>query len=138
MRVLSGVAAAVLALAAVPGLLAGSVAANAAPESQQIATGTAGDFKVVVTATKGTENPPTASVRVEGFQRSGDDWKSIGSQPVGDEWFWFVVTGKGGICDISVADAPEATTTIKTNLGQSLGCSSAETFHVDNGRLVRG
>ncbi|GAB3400252.1 hypothetical protein [Flindersiella endophytica] len=138
MRVLSGVAAAVLALAAVPGLLAGSVPANAAPESRQIATGTAGDFKVVVTATKGAENPPTAAVTVEGFERSGDSWKSVGSQPVGDEWFWFVVTDKGGICDFSVADTPEATTSIKVNVSSSVECAPAETFHVDNGRLVHG
>lgn len=138
MRVHTGVAAAVLALAAVPGLLAGSAPANAAPESLQIATGTAGDFKVVVTATKGAQNPPTASVSVEGFQRQGDGWKSIGTQPVGDAWFWFVVTSQGGICDFSVADAPKPTTTIKVNLGQSLKCAPAETFHVDNGRLVRG
>jgi hypothetical protein len=140
MRVLSGVAAAVLALAAVPGLLAGSAPANAAPEIQRIATGTAGDFKVVVTATKGptAEKPPTASVSVEGFQRKGDGWQSIGSQPVGNEWFWFVVTDKGGICDFSVADVPEATTTIKVSISPSAECAPAETFHADNGRLVRG
>jgi hypothetical protein len=138
MRVLSGVAAAVLAVAAVPGLLAGSVPANAAPESQEIATGTAGDFKVVVTATKGAANPPTAKVSVEGFQRSGGTWKSVGSQPVGTDWFWFVVTDKGGICDFSVADAPEATTTIKVSISPSADCAPAETFKVDNGHLVRG
>jgi hypothetical protein len=138
MRVLSGVAAAVLSLAAVSGLLAGSAPANAAPESQQIATGTAGDFKVVVTATKGADNPPTASVSVEGFQRKGNDWQSIGSQPVGDDWFWFVVTDKGGICDFSVSDVPEATTTIEVSLSPSAECAPAETFHADNGRLVRG
>jgi hypothetical protein len=138
MRVLSGVAAAVLSLAAVSGLLAGSAPANAAPESQQIATGTAGDFKVVVTATKGADNPPTASVSVEGFQRKGNAWQSIGSQPVGDDWFWFVVTDKGGLCDFSVSDVPEATTTIKVSISPSAECAPAETFHADNGRLVRG
>lgn len=138
MRVLSGVAAAVLALAAVPGLLAGSVPANAAPESRQIATGQAGDFKVVVTATKGAENPPTATLTVEGFQRSAQGWKSVGTQPVGNDWFWFVVTDTGGICDFSVSELPEATTTIKARLSSSIECGPAETFHVDNGRLVRG
>jgi hypothetical protein len=142
MRVLSGVAAAVLALAAVSGPVvgsgAGSAAANAAPESQQIASGTAGAFRVVVTATKGDDNPPTAGVLVEGFQRTGDGWQSVGTLPVGDEFFWFVVTSTGGICDFSVADAPAPTTTIRLNLSQSAKCAPAETFRVDNGKLVRG
>lgn len=138
MRVLSGVAAAVLALAAVSSSAAGSATANAAPESQQIASGTAGDFRFVVTATKGEENPPTAGVLVEGFQRTGDGWKSVGTQPVGEEFFWFVVTSKGGVCDFSVADAPTPTTTIKVNISQSVECAPAETFRVDNGKLVRG
>lgn len=138
MRVLSGVAAAVLALAVVSGPVMGPAAANAEPESQQIASGTAGDFRVVVTATKGDDNPPTATVLVEGFQRSGDGWKSAGTMPVGDELFWFVVTTKGGVCDFSVADAPTQVMTIKLNLSPSLGCAPAETFRVANGTLVRG
>jgi hypothetical protein len=138
MRVLSGVAAAVLALAAVTSSAAGPAAANAAPESQQIATGTVGDYRFVVTATKGDDNPPTAAVVIEAFQRRGGTWQSLGSQPVGDELFWFVVTTKGGVCDFSVADAPQPTTTIKVNISQSIECGPAETFHVDNGTLVRG
>lgn len=140
MRVLSGVAAAVLALAAVSSSTAGSAAANAAAESQQIASGTAGDFRVVVTATKGDQNPPTADVIVEGFQRKGDSWQSVGSEPVGSEssWFWPVVTGTGGICEFSVADAPEPATTIRVSISPSIGCAPAETFRVDDGKLVRG
>ena len=89
-------------LAAAGGLLATVTAAaaagasqqhNASPQHRQIGVAELTGFKVVLTATRGTGQPPTATVTAAGYQRSGTGWKLIAVKRIGaaHSWFWYAV-----------------------------------------------
>src|SRR5437773_2219677 len=88
--------------------MAASLSATASTTTRQIAASTLGhDFRVVLTAVRGSggAGAPPATVKITAYERSGDRWKSIGRQTVGDPnaWFWNVVTGPGTICRFSTS-----------------------------------
>src|SRR5215467_13680969 len=66
---------------------------HASPQHRQIGVAELSGFKVVLTATRGTGQPPTASVTAAGYQRSGAGWKLIAVKRIGapNQWFWFAV-----------------------------------------------
>src|SRR5215472_321155 len=66
---------------------------HASPQHRQIGAAELSGFKVVLTATRGTGQPPTATVTAAGFQRSGAGWKLIAVNRIGapGQWFWFAV-----------------------------------------------
>jgi hypothetical protein len=138
---LLGLAAVLLATAATASVPTGAQAGAA--ESKQLAEGSANDFRAVVTAQRGSAaaggEPPTASATMEGFQRTGDTWTSVGKLPIGDQtWAWFVLTDLGAVCDFAVSDTPRPSVTVKLLYSQSIGCADAASFHVENGKLVEG
>ena len=135
--------AAVLAVAASAGPSAADPAARQAPageDHKEIASATAGDFRVVVTADKDDDGSgmPPAEVSVTGFLREDGSWQEIGVVPLEETAFWNTVTGLDGLCEFSVADHPEPTAELRIRFGPSLGCAPMERFHVESGRLVRG
>jgi hypothetical protein len=67
--------------------------ASPSPQHRQIGAAELSGFKVVLTATRGTGQPPTATVTAAGYQRSGAGWKLIAVKRIGapNQWFWFAV-----------------------------------------------
>jgi len=68
-------------------------AAGASAPHRQIGTAELTYFKVVLTVTRGTGSPPTATVTAAGYERSGTGWKLIAVRRIGqpDQWFWHAV-----------------------------------------------
>src|SRR5215467_5161351 len=66
---------------------------HASPQHRQIGVAELSGLKVVLTATRGTGQPPTATVTAAGYQRSGAGWKLIAVKRIGapNQWFWFAV-----------------------------------------------
>ena len=66
---------------------------SASPQHRQIGAAELSGFKVVLTATRGTGQPPTATVTAAGYQRSGAGWKLIAVKRIGapNQWFWHAV-----------------------------------------------
>lgn len=85
-------AAGLLATVTVAGA-AGASQQNASPQHRQIGVAELSGFKVVLTVTRGTGQPPTATVTAAGYERSGTGWKPIGVHRIGapDQWFWYAV-----------------------------------------------
>ena len=66
---------------------------GASAPHRQIGTVELTYFKVVLTVTRGTGQPPTATVTAAGYERSGTGWKLIAVRRIGqpDQWFWHAV-----------------------------------------------
>lgn len=141
-RRLVGLSVVVLATALVASAPTGAQAGG--PATKAIAEGSANDFRAVVTAVQGLPpveegSPPIAMANVEGFQRVGDKWTSVGQVKIGDDpWFWFVLTDIGGVCEFSVADTPRREVTVKLLVTPSVECAEVASYHVENGKLVEG
>ena len=63
------------------------------PQRRQLAEATLSNFRVVLTATRGPGNPPSATVTATGFRRSHGHWHVISTRRIGrvNGWFWFSV-----------------------------------------------
>lgn len=89
--------AAVCALVAAAGVLCVVAAASATGSSQQqrrqIAVTRLSDFKVVLTATRGSAHPLLATVTASGYRRTGGHWQLISTKRIGDSngWYWYPV-----------------------------------------------
>jgi hypothetical protein len=94
------VAAGVLATVTAAGAAASPPQRNAAPQHRQIGVAELTGFKVVLTVTRGTGQPPLATVTAAGYQRSGSGWKLIAVKRIGGSspWFWFAV----GTCSLAI------------------------------------
>ena len=134
-------------LAAAAGSLAVATAAGAAGASQpqrnasqpahrasaphrQIGTAKLTYFKVVLTVTRGTGQPPTATVTAAGYERSGAGWKLLAVKRLGKpgQWFWNTVqtcslsiTETKGISPVQVFDSAK----ISLLAGPALGCTQS-------------
>ena len=66
---------------------------SASAPHRQIGTAELTYFKVVLTATRGTGQPPTATVTAAGYERSGTGWKLLAVRQLGKpgQWFWNTV-----------------------------------------------
>lgn len=66
---------------------------SASAPHRQIGTAELTYFKVVLTVTRGTGQPPTATVTAAGYERSGAGWKLIAVRRIGKpgQWFWHAV-----------------------------------------------
>jgi hypothetical protein len=131
------VLAAVLASLAV----AGATRAAASITSAAVASSTAADFRVLVTATKGPGgNAPSATVNIAAFRKVDGKWKSLGSRRVGDTngFFWKVLTGPRSLSEFSIsANTPERTS-LRLLVSPALGWSPVYRFRVASERLVAG
>ncbi|MDX3667332.1 hypothetical protein [Streptomyces europaeiscabiei] len=140
-RTRRGTAAALTVLLATALGAAGAGASNAdsaAPKTRQIASSVLGsDYKITLTALRSTEDEYAASVRLQVFTRSGGAWKESDRVTVGDMdgWFWYPLTGKGAVCQLSTAGTEPAPLTVSLLLTPSLGCSDPAHFVVKQGRV---
>lgn len=108
------------------------------PETRQVATAEAGDFRVTYTAHRlAGDGGMNAGVYVTAYERRAGTWTPISGADLPGTSFWFVVTTPGGVCDLSVSEYPRAEASITLSLGSSLGCGKPVTFHVEDGMLVR-
>lgn len=126
-------AAGVLATVAVAGA-AGASQHNASPQQRQIGAAELSGFKVVLTATRGTGQPPTATVTAAGYQRSGAGWKLIAVKRIGapNQWFWFAVdTCSLDITQFEGVSPVQNTHSIKVSLlaTPALGCTKSISEH---------
>jgi hypothetical protein len=66
---------------------------GASAPHRQIGTAELTYFKVVLTATRGAGQPPTATVTAAGYERSGTGWKLLAVKRIGKpgQWFWHAV-----------------------------------------------
>jgi hypothetical protein len=136
-----------LAIGAVlAGLLAVTSAGAAGGEQEVIAEASANGMRVEVTALKVAEpngEPPTATVRVAAFQRTGGNWKQLGrALTVGQDagWFWRVVTQPYGVRKLVLERVGGAAfpDRIKLRLlnSPSVGPTGTFWFTVQDGKLV--
>ncbi|WP_328835689.1 hypothetical protein [Streptomyces europaeiscabiei] len=143
-RTRRGTAAALTVLLAAALGAAGAGASNAdsaAPKTQQIASSVLGsDYKITLTALRSTEDEYAASVRLQVYTRSAGAWKESDRVTVGDVdgWFWYPLTGKGAVCQLSTAGTEPAPLTVSLLLTPSLGCSDPAHFVVKQGRIYAG
>lgn len=143
-RTRRGTAAALTVLMAAALGAAGTGASNAdtaAPQTRQIASAVLGtDYKITLTALRSTEDEYAASVRLQVFTQSGGAWKESDRVTVGDVngWFWYPLTGKGAVCQLSTAGTEPAPLTVSLLLTPSLGCSDPTHFVVKQGRVYAG
>jgi len=126
-------AAGLLATVAVAGA-AGASQHSASPQHRQIGAAELSGFKVVLTATRGTGQPPTATVTAAGYQRSGAGWKLIAVKPIGapNQWFWFAVdTCSLNITQFQGVSPVQNTDSIKVSLlaTPALGCTQPMSEH---------
>ncbi|WP_327342018.1 hypothetical protein [Streptomyces europaeiscabiei] len=143
-RTRRGTAAALTVLLAAALGAAGAGASNAdsaAPKTRQIASSVLGsDYKITLTALRSTEDEYAASVRLQVYTRSAGAWKESDRVTVGDVdgWFWYPLTGKGAVCQLSTAGTEPAPLTVSLLLTPSLGCSDPAHFVVKQGRVYAG
>lgn len=131
-------AAGVLATVAVAGAAGASQHSasqhSASPQQRQIGAAELSGFKVVLTATRGTGQPPTATVTAAGYQRSGAGWKLIAVKRIGapNQWFWFAVdTCSLDITQFQGVSPVQNTHSIKVSLlaTPALGCTKSISEH---------
>jgi hypothetical protein len=135
--VAAGVAAAAagwLAVATAPGAAGASrpqhtarlVSHSASAPHRQIGTAELTYFKVVLTVTRGTGQPPTATVTAAGYERSGAGWKLIAVQRIGQpgQWFWHAVqtcsldiTQSNGVSPVQALDSAKVSLLATPALG---------------------
>lgn len=61
------------------------------PPRRQIAAATLSRFKVVLTITRGSGQPPMGTVTAAGYRRTGTHWTLISTHRIGkaNGWFWY-------------------------------------------------
>jgi hypothetical protein len=103
------------------------------------------DFRATLTAIRGSGTgggAPAATVELAVYQRLAGRWKLIGQQVVGarNAWFWYVLTGDGGICLFSTSGLSPYPIQVRPLVDDTIGCSAATyNFHLDKyGDLVSG
>jgi hypothetical protein len=133
------VIAATLAVVVVAATLSASTAGGR--NRKNIAVARAHNFRVVVTAVKGSGggDAPPATVGIKAFQRSPDGWHLLGSLRVGrhNGFFWKVVRKPGSIRDFTVTNGDARRASLRLRISPSIGWSKVFRFRVENGELVR-
>ncbi|MQA83039.1 MAG: hypothetical protein GEV03_00035 [Streptosporangiales bacterium] len=103
---------------------------------RQLATARVGsDLRVTLTATRqkgGKDAAPTAVVHLDAYRVQGGRWRPAHRQRVGDQWFWYVVTGRHGVCELSIANTPDRRSVVGVSLlvSSSIGCSRTYRFPI--------
>jgi hypothetical protein len=110
-----------------PAHSASQPAHSASAPHRQIGTAELTYFKVVLTATRTAGQPPTATVTVAGYERSGAGWRLLAVKRLGKpgQWFWHTVqtcsleiTETKGISPVQVFDSAK----ISLLATPALGC----------------
>jgi hypothetical protein len=133
------VIAASLASAVLGAILSASAAGGR--NRKNIAVSRAHNFRVVVTAVKGSggADAPPATVEIRAFQRSPDGWHRLGSLRVGrrNGFFWNVVRKPRSIRGFTVTNGDARRADLRLRISPSIGWSKVYRFRVENGELVR-
>lgn len=133
---------ALIVLTAALAVLAVSGTADAAAvKPATIATSTAADFRVVVTAAKGPGGEaPSATVSVAAFRKVGAKWTSLGRLQVGrpNGFFWKVLTGPHSISQFSISASSPEQASLRLLLSPALGWSPVYRFHAAGEHLIAG
>ena len=113
---------------------AGASQHNASPQHRQIGAAQLSGFKVVLTATRGPGQPPTATVTAAGYQRSGAGWKLIAVKRIGapNQWFWHAVdTCSLNITQVTGVSPVQNADSIRVSLlaTPALGCTKPISEH---------
>ena len=134
------------ALAAALLAVTGAGAGTAGGERKVIGQASSNGFRAKVTALKVDQpngEPPTATVRLAAFERSGGEWKRLGrALRVGEKasWFWRVVTRRYGVRKLVLArvggSAYPDRIGLRLLISPSIGPSGTFWFTVRDGRLV--
>jgi hypothetical protein len=99
------------------------------PPQRQIAVTTLSGFKVVLTITRGSGQPPMGTVTAAGYRRAGTHWTLISTNRIGkaNGWFWYSTetcslktTQLKGAAPTRAADS----ITVRLLMTPALGCSS--------------
>ena len=99
---------------------------SAGAPQRQIGTAELTYFKVVLTATRGAGQPPTATVTAAGYGRSGTGWKLLAVKTIGKpgQWFWHAVqtcsleiTQFNGVSPVQVLDSAKVSLLATPALG---------------------
>jgi hypothetical protein len=120
----------VLAIAALLVTVTAAVGADAGtrPQHRQLAVSALSNFKVVLTATRGSGNPPNATVTASGYRRHAGHWDLISTQRIGaaNQWSWFAVD----TCSLTATQfrslprtARVASATVRLLATPSIGCT---------------
>jgi ABC-type amino acid transport substrate-binding protein len=107
---------------------------SAAPQHRQIGVAELTGFKVVLIATRGTGQPPTATVTAAGYRRSRAGWTLIAVKRIGgvDQWFWYAVdTCSLDITQFQAGSPVRNVDSIKVSLlaTPALGCTKPFSEH---------
>ncbi|HZB29428.1 MAG TPA: hypothetical protein VE465_04600 [Streptosporangiaceae bacterium] len=103
-----------------------------AAEGVQIGSTTLGtDLKVTLRAYRQEED--TARVYVAAFRYANGAWQPAWQERVPGTWFWFPLTGTGGVCSLAVGNQPQAAPTVDVSLliTPSIGCSDPLHFTIE-------
>jgi hypothetical protein len=112
---------------------------GARPPAVQIAAASAGDFRVVLRATKaGSGSAPTAVVSLTTSQRVGGRWERTGAHRLRGPLFWNTVTGPRNVCRLDLRTAGARPrfrpfVVVQLLLTPSLGCGAAQRYDLDGG-----
>ncbi|MFI1420819.1 hypothetical protein ACH4VX_23120 [Streptomyces sp. NPDC020731] len=96
------------------------------------------DFTFTLTALRSRTDPLAASVRLQVFTFEDGAWRESDRALVGkaDSWFWFPLTGHHAVCEFSTSGTEPAAVAVSMLITPSIGCSPAENFRIDHGRIV--
>ena len=121
-------------------------AGTAGGKREVIAQASSNGLRAKVTALKVDRpngEPPTATVRLAAFERSGGEWKRLGrALAVGEKasWFWRVVTRPYGVRKLVLArvggSAYPDRIGLRLLVSPSIGPSGTFWFTVQDGKLV--
>jgi hypothetical protein len=98
------------------------------PQQRQIAVATLSGFKVVLTITRGSGQPPMGTVTAAGYRRAGIQWQLISRKLIGkaNGWFWFSTE----TCSLTTTQfkgaaptTPVDSITVRLLITPALGCS---------------
>jgi hypothetical protein len=100
----------------------------AASEGREIGSATLGtDLKVSLRAYRTGDTE--ALVDVAAYRYSAGAWQPAWHERVPGDWFWFPLTGKGGVCSLAVTN--DGAITVSLLITPSIGCSDPLRFTVD-------
>lgn len=98
-------------------------------EGVEIGSTTLGtDIKVTIRANREAED--TAWVNVAAFRYVNGSWQPVWHERVPGNWFWFPLTGKGGVCSLTVGNQATPTVDVSLLITASIGCSDPVHFTV--------
>jgi len=98
------------------------------PPQRQIAVTALSGFKVVLTITRGSGQPPMGTVTAAGYRRAGTHWQLISTKRIGkaNGWFWYSTE----TCSLNTTQLKGAaptravdSITVRLLITPALGCS---------------